>query len=104
MNGWDKCINSVTDKESLLHFMKMLINDYRKNPQDWEHDSIDDTRPYEFHGVSVPEVLISGHHENINKWRHERSVELTMERRPDLYSEYERRVNDEKEKPKRTGR
>ena len=62
------------------------------------------TRPYEFHGVSVPEVLISGHHENINKWRHERSVELTMERRPDLYSEYERRVNDEKEKPKRTGR
>ena len=42
MNDWDKYIDSVTDKESLLHFMKMLINDYRKNPQEWEHDSIDE--------------------------------------------------------------
>ena len=41
MNDWDKCIDGVTDKESLLHFMKMLINDYRKNSQEWEHDSID---------------------------------------------------------------
>ena len=49
------------------------------------------TRPYEFHGVKVPDVLISGHHENIDKWRHERSVELTKERRPDLYEKYERR-------------
>ena len=43
------------------------------------------TRPYEFHGVKVPDVLISGHHENINKWRLERSIELTKERRPDLF-------------------
>lgn len=42
------------------------------------------TRPYEFHGVKVPDVLISGHHANIDKWRHEAAVELTAERRPDL--------------------
>ena len=42
MNDWDKYIDGVTDKESLLHFMKMLIDDYRKNPQEWEHDSIDE--------------------------------------------------------------
>ena len=42
MNDWDKCIDNVTDKESLLHFMKMLINDYRENSQEWEHDSIDE--------------------------------------------------------------
>ena len=42
------------------------------------------TRPYEFHGVKVPDVLISGHHENIEKWRRERSLEITRERRPDL--------------------
>lgn len=42
MNDWDKYIEGVTDKESLLHFMKMLIDDYRKNPQEWEHDSIDE--------------------------------------------------------------
>ncbi|MBE6706436.1 MAG: tRNA (guanosine(37)-N1)-methyltransferase TrmD [Ruminococcaceae bacterium] len=49
------------------------------------------TRPYEFHGVTVPDVLISGHHENIDKWRKERSIELTKERRPDLLEKYERR-------------
>ena len=49
------------------------------------------TRPYEFNGVEVPEVLISGHHENIDKWRKERALELTKERRPDLYEKYERR-------------
>ena len=49
------------------------------------------TRPYEFHGVKVPDVLISGHHENIDKWRKERSIELTKERRPDLLEKHERR-------------
>ena len=46
------------------------------------------TRPYEFHGKKVPDVLISGHHGNIDKWRTERSVELTEEMRPELYEEY----------------
>ena len=49
------------------------------------------TRPYEFHGQKVPDVLISGHHENIDKWRKQKSIELTKERRPDLYEKYERR-------------
>ena len=35
------------------------------------------TRPYEFHGVKVPDVLISGHHANIDKWREESAKELT---------------------------
>ncbi len=48
------------------------------------------TRPYEFHGVKVPDILISGHHENIDKWRKERSIELTKDRRPDLFEKYER--------------
>ena len=42
------------------------------------------TRPYEFHGMKVPDVLLSGHHENIEKWRNEKSLELTKEKRPDL--------------------
>ena len=42
------------------------------------------TRPYDYHGMKVPDVLLSGHHENIERWRHERSLELTRERRPDL--------------------
>jgi tRNA (guanine37-N1)-methyltransferase len=46
------------------------------------------TRPFEFHGVKVPDVLISGHHENIDKWRRERAEEITKSHRPDLYEKY----------------
>ncbi len=46
------------------------------------------TRPPVFHGKEVPQVLLSGHHENIDTWRLEKSLELTKERRPDLYEKY----------------
>lgn len=42
------------------------------------------TRPAEFRGWKVPEILLSGHEEKIRQWRHEKSVERTKERRPDL--------------------
>ncbi len=43
------------------------------------------TRPETFHDRSVPEILLSGHHANVEKWRFEQSLERTKERRPDLY-------------------
>ena len=46
------------------------------------------TRPRVWNGKEVPEVLLSGHHENIDKWRLEKSLELTKARRPDLYEKY----------------
>lgn len=42
------------------------------------------TRPMEYHGKRVPDVLLSGHHENIDRWRREQSLKRTLERRPDL--------------------
>ena len=42
------------------------------------------TRPAEYEGVCVPEVLLSGNHAQIDAWRKEQSEKLTMERRPDL--------------------
>ena len=62
------------------------------DPECFEAESLTDglleypqyTRPPVFHGMEVPEVLLSGHHKNIDEWRHERSVEITRERRPDL--------------------
>jgi tRNA (guanine37-N1)-methyltransferase len=42
------------------------------------------TRPQEFNGWKVPDILMSGHTANIEKWRHEKSVERTQQRRPDL--------------------
>lgn len=44
------------------------------------------TRPVEFEGMSVPEVLLSGNHGEIERWREERALEKTRERRPDLLS------------------
>ncbi|MCI8410006.1 MAG: tRNA (guanosine(37)-N1)-methyltransferase TrmD [Lachnospiraceae bacterium] len=44
------------------------------------------TRPDEWHGKKVPEVLLSGHHANIESWRYQQSLERTRERRPDLLS------------------
>lgn len=44
------------------------------------------TRPYDFRGRLVPEVLLSGHHANIEKWRHEEALKKTRECRPDLLS------------------
>jgi len=46
------------------------------------------TKPYEWRGKTVPEVLISGHHANIEKWRMEQSLLRTKEKRPDLYEKY----------------
>ncbi len=42
------------------------------------------TKPRVYRGLEVPEVLLSGHHENINKWRKEESIKRTEMRRPDL--------------------
>ena len=65
------------------------------DPECFEAESLTDglleypqyTRPPVFHGMEVPEVLLSGHHKNIDDWRHEKSVEITKERRPDLLGE-----------------
>lgn len=42
------------------------------------------TRPYDYKGQTVPDVLLSGHHANIQKWRREQSLLRTLEHRPDL--------------------
>ena len=43
------------------------------------------TRPEEFEGKKVPEVLLSGHHKNISEWRRQESLKRTQERRPDIF-------------------
>jgi len=48
------------------------------------------TRPAEWEGMKVPEVLLSGHEKNISDWRHDQSVERTRSRRPDLLERYEK--------------
>ncbi len=45
------------------------------------------TRPQEFRGMAVPEVLLSGHHKHIQEWRQQEALKRTKERRPDLLSD-----------------
>jgi len=54
------------------------------------------TRPFSFEGDEVPAVLISGHHENIRKWRRLKSLLITKERRSDLYKNIELTREDKK--------
>jgi tRNA (guanine37-N1)-methyltransferase len=45
------------------------------------------TRPEEFKGLKVPEILLSGQHKKVDEWRYEEAVKRTKERRPDLLEE-----------------
>lgn len=47
------------------------------------------TRPQNFKGLEVPDVLLSGHHANIDKWRMQKSLEITKKNRPDLLDKKE---------------
>ena len=79
-----------------------LINGVLNKAESYENETFSDglveypqyTRPPVFLDKEVPEVLLSGHHENIRKWRHEQSVKRTKERRPDLWEAYEKEMKE----------
>ena len=54
------------------------------------------TRPADFRGLKVPDVLLSGHHANIAKWKHKEALRRTYQRRPDLLADYELTPADQK--------
>ena len=76
----------------LVDCVARLCDGVLADPECYDKESFSDgrleypqyTRPYEFHGVKVPDVLISGHHANIDKWRDEASLAETLKKRPDL--------------------
>lgn len=76
----------------LVDCVSRLIDGVLASAECYENESIASglleypqyTRPYEFHGVKVPDVLISGHHAKIAEWRAAESLRLTKEKRPDL--------------------
>ena len=65
-----------------------VLNNDASAEEESFHDSLLEypqyTRPEVFRGVEVPEVLLSGHHKNIEEWRRQQSIKRTLERRPDL--------------------
>ena len=81
----------------MIDAISRLIAGVIKEQESYEEDSFYHglleyphyTRPQNFEGMEVPEVLLSGHHENIRKWRKKESLRRTLLRRPDLLEHYE---------------
>jgi tRNA (guanine37-N1)-methyltransferase len=77
---------------ALIDAVSRLVSGVIGSPENVTEDSISSgllqhplyTRPAEFRDMGVPEILLSGHHANIEKWRREQSLQRTLERRPDL--------------------
>lgn len=75
----------ITD--SVVRLIDGVISDGSLECESFEDNLLDYpvyTRPAEFEGMKVPEVLLSGHHENINKYRNEERIRVTREKRNDL--------------------
>lgn len=78
--------------DSVIRRLPNVMGDDKSAEQDSFVDGLLDcphfTKPYEFAGRSVPDVLLSGHHGNIAKWRFCQQVARTQARRPDLWQEF----------------
>jgi len=74
--------------DSIIRLLPGVLNDETSALSDSFQDNLLAppvySRPAEFNGWKVPEILLSGHTGNVEKWRHEQSLERTKQRRPDL--------------------
>ncbi len=80
-------IASMAVVDSIVRLLPGVIEEESHMKESFHENLLDYpvyTKPVEFHGKKVPEVLLSGHHENIRKWRLEQSIKKTIARRPDL--------------------
>ncbi len=80
-------IPSMLITDCITRLIPGVINNQSLEDESFNNNLLDYpnyTRPYEFRKMKVPDVLISGHHENIKKYRHEEQLKITKEKRPDL--------------------
>lgn len=80
-------IPSMIMVDSIVRLLEGVIEEDSHKNDSFNQNRLDYpvyTKPVEFMGMKVPDVLLSGHHENISKWRLEESIKKTEERRPDL--------------------
>ena len=76
--------------DAVSRYVKGVLNEESTQEESFSNNRLEYpqyTRPEVFRGKRVPEVLLSGHHGNIKKWRDEQSLEITKIKRPDLLRE-----------------
>lgn len=89
---------------TIIDSVSRLVDGVLGKPESFEDESFSNglleyphyTRPFEFRGKEVPEVLLSGHHKNIDIWRKNQSIIRTYEKRPDLLENYKPSKDEEK--------
>ena len=83
--------------DAVARFVKgVLSNDESTTEESFRNNLLEYpqyTRPAEYEGLRVPDVLLSGDHKKVEKWRLEQSLEITKKNRPDLYEKYLRDNN-----------
>ena len=78
---------SMVVSDSIIRLLDDVITKESSENESFENNLLDYpvyTKPVDFRGMKVPDILLSGHHENIRKWRLEQQKIKTQERRPDL--------------------
>lgn len=81
---------SMVVMDSIIRLVNGVINDNSLTTESFNDNLLDYpnyTKPVEYRGMRVPDVLLSGHHKNIEEFRHNERVRLTKENRPDLMGE-----------------
>lgn len=86
------CLAAIVLLDAVVRFVPGVLGDERAAQEDSFEDGLLDcphyTRPEEFEGDKVPEVLLTGNHQKIAAWRREAALEKTKKVRPDLYERY----------------
>lgn len=86
--------------DSVARMLPGVLGSSNSAPQDSFYDGLLEypqyTRPREFNGMEAPEVILSGDHAKINRWRRKQSLKNTLERRPDLLKNKELNLDDAK--------
>ena len=80
--------------DSVSRYVKGVLNEESIQEESFSNGLLEYpqyTRPETFEGVKVPEILLSGHHENIEKWRKEKSIEITKKKRPEILEKKRRK-------------
>lgn len=113
--GFDERISSIVDEEisigdyvltggeipsmvvcdSVTRLLPGVIEDESKEKESFSEDLLDYptyTKPREYRGMKVPDVLLSGDHKKIDEWRKEEQIKKTKEKRPDLIKEIKRKT------------
>lgn len=78
--------------DSVARFVKgVLSNDESTSEESFMNNLLEYpqfTRPYEYEGLKVPDILLSGDHKKVSEWKLEQAIEITKKNRPDLYEKY----------------